>query len=83
MNQPTQLNERSVRRKSYNIIEAFQMLWAWINYRAIKKRKAEQLMRSHVKQMIKQGKMNKLGGRLRLAQQIGKMKHARKTGNNV
>ena len=55
------------------------MLYNKYLYRFKRKKKVEEQMRTHIKDMLKKGRMSEIGGRLRTKQMLGKMKHERKT----
>lgn len=66
------------RRESRSIFSLFRQLWYKLKWRTSERKKAEDTLRPHIRAMLKGGTMHELGGRLRLNQQIGKMKHEAK-----
>jgi len=68
---------------SKSIFSLLRSLWYKMRWHTKEKYVAEQTMRTHLKAMMKGGTMHELGGRLRLRQQLGKMKHERKTKMTV
>lgn len=68
---------------SISIFAYLRQLWYKFRWNTKEKYVAEQTMRTHLKSMLKGGTMQRLGGKLRLSQQIGKMKHEHKTKMTV